>query len=657
MKNIAPALLVCLLLGAIAFADDENGLKLNKISVKTIVFGDASTMTTAATSGVTGSGTTNQFAVWTSSSAIGAPSAVASSAQLKIIGSSSTDTGIVQAASNVNANSYVENTNSAGVSGFAYFDNADNGQMTVGWGNASATSYPAGKGFVDMTNGGTFVFRGRNAGTPTDWATFNGSTGAWALQSLTVGGSPQSGTNSGDVTLAAVGSSPNSNGASLTGQQLTLQPADATNPGVVTTGTQTFAGAKTFSGAVSTAALTSTGSGHAIVNNANVNGVVVVKNTFSTGGYSYLDWANNSGTVKGSIGYGNAAVGKTGAQDKLVWESQGPDWCFMDSSAGTVCRVTVAKATGAITSSGIVSSSLTSGVGVTTGSGSKLCVDGSTGTACFEDSSGTPKVTNNTLILNTITGTDGTSKFTSGASTTTTLRGNPANSAGSIANRSTCGTSLTAGTDRYIHAFGNQTSGGYVAYVTSNGSYSPVGVTNANLGTCDKPMWQAETDSKSGFYCTGNAADTTWHPVHYTFNTNTTQVGNVGSGEDDLMTYTYPANTLAVTGRAVRFTFSGAFANNANTKTVKVYFGASMISVSLPTLTAGNYEGVATIYRTGSSTQRYAVKVTTDTTTVPVSIANGTLSQTETGSITIKLTGTATSNDDIVQNTLEVESI
>ncbi len=55
------------------------------------------------------------------------------------------------------------------------------------------------------------------------------------------------GSNTGDVTLAAVGSSPSANGASLSGQVLTLQPADATHPGLVTVGTQTFAGAKTFS--------------------------------------------------------------------------------------------------------------------------------------------------------------------------------------------------------------------------------------------------------------------------------------------------------------------------------------------------------------------------------------------------------------------------
>lgn len=59
-----------------------------------------------------------------------------------------------------------------------------------------------------------------------------------------------SGTNSGNVALGAVGSSPNANGASLSGQTLTLQPADATNPGLITPQAQTFNGAKTFGSAI-----------------------------------------------------------------------------------------------------------------------------------------------------------------------------------------------------------------------------------------------------------------------------------------------------------------------------------------------------------------------------------------------------------------------
>lgn len=52
------------------------------------------------------------------------------------------------------------------------------------------------------------------------------------------------GTNSGDITLAAVGATPNANGASLTGQQLNLQPASSAQPGVVATAAQEFAGDK-----------------------------------------------------------------------------------------------------------------------------------------------------------------------------------------------------------------------------------------------------------------------------------------------------------------------------------------------------------------------------------------------------------------------------
>lgn len=44
----------------------------------------------------------------------------------------------------------------------------------------------------------------------------------------------QSGTNTGDVTLAAVAAVPNANGASLSGQVLNLQPASASFPGVIT---------------------------------------------------------------------------------------------------------------------------------------------------------------------------------------------------------------------------------------------------------------------------------------------------------------------------------------------------------------------------------------------------------------------------------------
>ena len=62
----------------------------------------------------------------------------------------------------------------------------------------------------------------------------------------TVLGSNLSGTNTGDVTLSGVGSSPNANGASISGQTLNLQPASGSFPGVLSTGAQSIAGAKTL---------------------------------------------------------------------------------------------------------------------------------------------------------------------------------------------------------------------------------------------------------------------------------------------------------------------------------------------------------------------------------------------------------------------------
>lgn len=62
----------------------------------------------------------------------------------------------------------------------------------------------------------------------------------------TVTASNLSGTNTGDVTLSAFGSSPDAKGATLSGQALTLQPADATHPGLISAATQTIGGAKTF---------------------------------------------------------------------------------------------------------------------------------------------------------------------------------------------------------------------------------------------------------------------------------------------------------------------------------------------------------------------------------------------------------------------------
>lgn len=54
-------------------------------------------------------------------------------------------------------------------------------------------------------------------------------------------------TDTGVTTVGAFSSSSQANGATIAGSTITFGPADGTNPGMVSTGSQTFAGAKTFS--------------------------------------------------------------------------------------------------------------------------------------------------------------------------------------------------------------------------------------------------------------------------------------------------------------------------------------------------------------------------------------------------------------------------
>jgi hypothetical protein len=76
-----------------------------------------------------------------------------------------------------------------------------------------------------ISSGSPYLFMCVTSGTPGTWESWGGT---------------------GTISLAAVGSSPNANGASASGSILTLQPASASFPGVVTTASQSFAGDKTF---------------------------------------------------------------------------------------------------------------------------------------------------------------------------------------------------------------------------------------------------------------------------------------------------------------------------------------------------------------------------------------------------------------------------
>lgn len=142
--------------------------------------------------------------------------------------------------------------------------------------------------------------------------------------------------------------------------------------------------------------------------------------------------------------------------------------------------------------------------------------------------------------------------------------------------------------------------------------------------------------------------------------TNVSDVGNVGAGEDDLMTYALPAGALASDGQVVRVIFWGTMAANGNVKRLRAYFGATSIEMTVAGHAPNDakWSGSFYIVRTGAATQilfgdmRERDAAATSFNFVP---AEATPAETLSGAVTIKMTGEATSNNDIVQKGMIVE--
>lgn len=131
----------------------------------------------------------------------------------------------------------------------------------------------------------------------------------------------------------------------------------------------------------------------------------------------------------------------------------------------------------------------------------------------------------------------------------------------------------------------------------------------------------------------------------------TTAVGNVGSGEDVLYTYTIPADTLNTNGEFIRGRISGIFALNDNDKTIRLKFGSTTIATRLAINTPSIGQGYLLdweVIRTGATTQKCnAVFSGIDGIAAAFYTATG---ETLSGTVDIVLTGEATANDDIVKH-------
>lgn len=200
-----------------------------------------------------------------------------------------------------------------------------------------------------------------------------------------------------------------------------------------------------------------------------------------------------------------------------------------------------------------------------------------------------------------------------------------------------------------------------------NGAAPAAGVT---FGAGSASAFSAPTKYTSGTLNTtaeaganeynGNFYDTKVNAVRFarggTLNVNTTDVGNVGTGVDDLQSFPVPAGALSADGDFMEYEFVITFAANANNKTVRVVYGATEVYNSTAQAQNGGTMIISgRIVRTSATTQDVTARVSVDG-TLYTDIANyTTAAETLSGAVILKDTGEATSDNDIISKILTVK--
>jgi hypothetical protein len=137
-------------------------------------------------------------------------------------------------------------------------------------------------------------------------------------------------------------------------------------------------------------------------------------------------------------------------------------------------------------------------------------------------------------------------------------------------------------------------------------------------------------------------------PVKLYTKTGSTTGTTAVTSEETLATYTLPAKALSEDGQCVRILAYGYFEANANTKTLRLYFGSTAIISNATTTAPNNVNWVAkaSVCRIGSSQQLGYAEMTAGT--APQATQTLNITETLSSSVVIKATGqngTANAND------------
>lgn len=131
-------------------------------------------------------------------------------------------------------------------------------------------------------------------------------------------------------------------------------------------------------------------------------------------------------------------------------------------------------------------------------------------------------------------------------------------------------------------------------------------------------------------------------------------IGNVGVGEDNLLSFVIQANVLANNGDYFECDAFGEFAANANNKTLKCKFGtATIFNTGAVAFNTSNWRLNVKILRTGASAQKCIATFWSNDATTPFLQEINTTAISLASNQTVQFTGEATANDDITQLHME----
>jgi hypothetical protein len=164
------------------------------------------------------------------------------------------------------------------------------------------------------------------------------------------------------------------------------------------------------------------------------------------------------------------------------------------------------------------------------------------------------------------------------------------------------------------------------------------------------PAWSANPALTSLTLTAGSGTQTGKSPI--SIFTSTASASNVSTGVTDLISYTLPANTLAVDGQKLRITAWGTFANNANTKIINVLFGGFAVDARGSTQANVAWHLSAVVVRTGASAQ---IVFGDGFLGGSLNVSTNALASALNAPVTIKVTGQGGASNDITQLGMFVE--